>query len=68
MKKERRKRHSVKDISRQLVTARQVEKLRKLEGFTFVRHPQFNLPEEHLAARENCLHRRAAERIDLAQV
>ena len=55
-------------ICRQLITARQVEKLRKLADFTFTRHPQFNLPEEHLAAMENYLRRRASELIDLAQI
>ena len=54
-------------ICQTYITARQVAKLRKLINFSFTRHPKLNLPEEHLAAMEKLLRRRASQLIDLAR-
>ncbi|MCL2365416.1 MAG: XRE family transcriptional regulator [Oscillospiraceae bacterium] len=55
-------------ICQEVMTARQVEKLRKMLNFTFMRHPKLNLPEEHLAAIEKHLRKRAAYLIGLSRV
>jgi len=47
------------------ITKRQTEKLRKMLNFTFTRHPKINLPEEHLAAVEKHLRKRASQLIGL---
>ncbi|MCL2605641.1 MAG: XRE family transcriptional regulator [Defluviitaleaceae bacterium] len=47
------------------MTARQVEKLRKMLNFSFKRHPKLNLPEEHLHAIEKHLRKRASQLITL---
>jgi hypothetical protein len=47
------------------MTARQIEKLRKVLNFSFTRHPKLNLPEEHLAAIEKHLRKRASQLINL---
>jgi hypothetical protein len=52
-------------ICESLMTARQVEKLRKMVHFSFARHPKLNLPEEHLAAIEKHLRKRASQLIGL---
>jgi len=49
------------------MTARQIEKLRKMLNFTFERHPKLNLPEKHLEAIEKHLRKRAAYLIGLAR-
>jgi len=49
------------------MTARQIEKLRKMANFTFMRHPKLNLPEEHLAAIEKHLRKRASQLIGLSR-
>ncbi len=54
-------------ICQTFMTARQVEKLRKMLGFSFVRHPKLNLPEEHLSAIERYLRQRASQLIGLAK-
>ncbi|MCL2047223.1 MAG: XRE family transcriptional regulator [Defluviitaleaceae bacterium] len=41
------------------MTARQAEKLRKIADFSFARHSEFNLPEEHIIAIEKHLRKRA---------
>jgi len=47
-------------ISKELITGRQTEKLRKVLNFSFKRHPKLNLPEEHLAAIEKHIRNRAS--------
>ena len=54
------------NVCQTLMTARQVEKLRKMLNFSFVRHPKLNLPEEHLAAIEKHMRKRASELIGLS--
>jgi hypothetical protein len=54
-------------ICRSFITARQVEKLRKLINFSFMRHPKLNLPEEHLTAIEKHLRKRASQLIGLSR-
>jgi hypothetical protein len=54
-------------ICKSYMTSRQIEKLRKMLNFTFVRHPKLNLPEEHLAAIEKHLRKRASFLIGLAK-
>ena len=54
-------------ICQSFMTLRQSEKLRKMLSFTFGRHPKLNLPEEHLAAIETHLRKRASKLIDLSR-
>ena len=54
-------------ICRSFMTARQTAKLRKMVNFTFKRHPKLNLPEEHVAAIEKHLRRRASQLIGLSR-
>ncbi|MDR0490183.1 MAG: XRE family transcriptional regulator [Oscillospiraceae bacterium] len=54
-------------ICQTYITARQIEKLRKLANFSFTRHPKLNLPEEHLAAIEKHLKKRASQLIGLSK-
>ena len=49
------------------ITARQTEMLRKLLNFSFTRHPKLNLPEEHLAAIEKHIRKRASQLIGLSR-
>ena len=53
-------------ICQSFVTARQTEKLRKMLRFSFERHPKLNLPEEHLAAIEKHIRKRASTLIGLS--
>jgi len=52
-------------ICQTFMTARQIEKLRKMASFSFVRHPKLNLPDKHLAALERHLRKRASALIGL---
>ena len=52
-------------ICQSFITSRQTEKLRKMLNFTFVRHSKLNLPEQHLAAIETHLRKRASQLISL---
>ena len=52
-------------ICRSFMTARQVEKLRKVLNFSFKRHPKHNLPEEHITAIEKYMRKRASQLIRL---
>ena len=54
-------------ICQSFMEARQVEKLRKMLTFSFTRHPKLNLPEEHLAAIEKHLKKRASQLIGLSK-
>ena len=54
-------------ICQSFMTARQVEKLRKMLNFSFMRHPLLNLPEGHLAAIEKHLRKRASLLIGLSK-
>jgi hypothetical protein len=54
-------------ICKSFMTTRQVEKLRKMANFSFTRHPKINLPEEHLAAIEKHLRKRASLLIGLSK-
>ena len=54
-------------ICQSFTTARQVEKLRKMLNFSFARHPKLNLPEEHLAAIEAHLRKRASRLIEFSR-
>ena len=54
-------------ICQTYITARQVEKLRKMVNFSFVRHPKLNLPEEHLVAIEKQLRKRTSQLIGLSR-
>ena len=54
-------------ICQTYMTARQIEKLRKLANFSFTRHPELNLPEEHLDAIEKHLKKRASQLIGLSR-
>ena len=54
-------------ICQTYMTARQVEKLRKILNFTFERRPKLNLPEEHIAAIEKHLRKRASQLIGLTK-
>ena len=49
------------------MTARQIEKLRKMVNFSFERHPKLSLPEEHLVAIESRLKERASQLIGLSK-
>jgi len=53
-------------ICKSFVTARQIEKLRKMLNFSFERHPKLNLPEEHLMAMEKHIRKRASHLIGLS--
>jgi len=55
-------------ICQSFMTARQIEKLRKMLNFSFKRHPKLNLPEEHLAAIEKHIRKRASLLIGLAKL
>jgi len=55
-------------ICETLMTARQVEKLRKVLTFSFKRHPRLNLPEENLVAIEKHLRKRASQLIGLLRL
>jgi hypothetical protein len=55
-------------ICQTYMTARQVEKLRKIANYSFTRHPNLNLPEEHLIAIEKHLKKRASQLIRLCKV
>ena len=55
-------------ICQTFMTARQVGKLRKMVNFSFTRHAKLNLPEEHLAAIEKHLRKRASQLISLTKV
>jgi len=55
-------------ICQSFMTTRQVEKLRKMLNFSFVRHPKLNLPENHLTAIEKHLRKRASQLIGLSGV
>jgi len=52
-------------ICQSFMTARQVEKLRKMINFSFKRHPKINLPDDHLTAIEKHLRKRALQLIGL---
>ena len=52
-------------ICQSFMTSRQTEQLRKMLTYTFKRHPKINLPEEHVAAIETHLRKRASQLIDL---
>ena len=54
-------------ICKSFMTLRQAGQLRKMLNFTFTRHPKLNLPEEHLAAIEKHLRKRASQLIDLSK-
>jgi hypothetical protein len=54
-------------ICQSFITVRQIEKLRKILSFSFSRHPRLNLPEDHLAAIEKHLRKRAAQLIGLSR-
>ena len=47
------------------ITTRQIEMLRKLLSFSFKRHHELNLPEEHLVAIEKHIRKRASQLIAL---
>jgi len=47
------------------ITTRQIEMLRKLQSFSFMRHHELNLPEEHLVAIEKHIRKRASQLIAL---
>ena len=53
-------------ISKELITGRQTEKLRKVLDFSFKRHPKLNLPEEHLTAIEKHIRNRASLLVNLS--
>jgi hypothetical protein len=52
-------------ICESFITARQTEKLRKMVNFSFRRHSKLNLPEQHLAAIEKHIRKRASRLIGL---
>ena len=54
-------------VCKSVMTARQIEKLRKMLNFSFKRHSKLNLPEEHLAAVEKHLRKRASHLIGLSR-
>ena len=54
-------------ICQSFMTARQIEKLRKLLTFSFERHPKLNLPEKRLTDLEKHLRQRASQLIGLVQ-
>ena len=54
-------------ICQTFMTARQIEQLRKMVNFSFMRHPKLNLPDEHLAAVEKHLRKRASQLIGLSR-
>jgi hypothetical protein len=54
-------------ICKSFITTRQIEKLRKILNFSFERHQKLNLPEEHLAAIEKHLRKRASQLIGLSR-
>ena len=54
-------------ICQTYMTARQVEKLRKMLSFSFTRHTKLNLPEEHISAIEKHIRKRSAQLIGLSK-
>ena len=54
-------------ICQSFITARQIEKLRKMVNFSFKRNAKLNLPEEHLAAIERYLRKRSSQLIGLSR-
>ena len=54
-------------ICQSFMAARQIEKLRKMVNFSFMRYPKLNLPDEHLAAIERHLRKRASQLIGLSK-
>lgn len=53
------------NVVREFITARQKEQLRKMIGFTFQRHPRYNLPVERVRAIESHLQSRTRELLDI---
>ena len=51
--------------ARRYVQARHLPKLRKLTGFTFKRHPRWNMPEEYLTMLEKIINKRGRKLINL---
>jgi len=54
-------------ICQSFMTPRQIEKLRKMANFCFIRHPKLNLPDRHLVAIEKHLRKRASLLIGLSR-
>jgi hypothetical protein len=52
-------------ICQSFMTRRQSSMLRKMLSFSFTRHPRLNLPEEHVAAIEKHLRKRASQLLEL---
>jgi hypothetical protein len=52
-------------ICKDFMTRRQSAMLRKMLSFSFTRHPRLNLPEEHIAAIEKHLRKRASRLLEL---
>ena len=52
-------------ICREVTGERQRAELRRLIGFTFQRHPKYNLPDKHLSSIEKFLSRRVRELLSL---
>jgi hypothetical protein len=52
-------------ICQSFMTRRQSAMLRKMLSFSFTRHPRLNLPEEHVAAIEKHLRKRASRLLEL---
>ena len=55
-------------ICKSLMTARQAEKLNEMCNFSFVQHPELNLPKEHMVAIEKHLRKRALQLKNLLPV
>lgn len=56
---------SFETVCTEVIGKTQLMQLRKLIGFKFKRHPQFNLPEERLTAIAKHLQKRVSQLIDL---
>ena len=55
-------------ICKEVMGSRQRNNLRKLMDFTFIRHSQYNLPEERLCAIEKHIQTRSRELLSLPRV
>ena len=53
------------NVAAEFMTQRQKEKLRKMIGFKFKRHPNYNLPKERMQSIEKHLQTRVSELLEI---
>ena len=62
------KKEGFEDICAEVMGKRQRERLRRLIGFSFERHPKLNWPDERLRATERHLQKRVRQLLNLEPV